>query len=110
MSFAFAKGEIFMNYGIESEKVSKGLEEYVDEFIEDRTLELKSLRIFLEEGDLEAIREITHRWKGFCAPYGFNFLEKMSLEIEQYISTSEKDQLEESFKKIESYLLSLIHI
>ena len=94
-----------MNYGIEDEKVTKGLEEYVDEFVEDRTHELESLKISLENDDFESIREVTHRWKGFCAPYGFNFLEKMSLEIEKYISSKDKEQLNNAFKNIESYLI-----
>lgn len=56
--------------------------EYLPEFIRDRENEYVDLGRFLEQENFEKIRAIAHRWRGFCAPYGFRYLGELALELE----------------------------
>ncbi len=93
-----------MLYDIQSESVSSGLESFVEEFYHDRVEELAQMRKGLSNSDYKAIGDIAHRWKSFCAPYGFNYLEKASHELEKTLQSKKYDDLSLIFDNIECYL------
>jgi len=72
-----------MREQIKDEKPEAGLEVFIDEFLEDRSLDLEKLKRALELKNFSEIKDMAHRLKGFCAPYGFNLLEKISIELEK---------------------------
>lgn len=94
-----------MNFDIEDEKPNPGLEKFAGEFLSDRQEELNKMKAFLDINDLEAIRKLAHKWKGFCAPYGFQVLELLAQELESNASKGEKNLVDESLNKISDYLV-----
>ena len=90
---------------IESEKALPGLEEYSKEFLSDRVGELEEMRHFLNTADLEQVRRMAHKWKGFCAPYGFNYLETLSCSLEKTAEKMDAVKSLELINQISEYLI-----
>lgn len=89
---------------IEKEKPNKGLEIFCEEFAKDRIEELSELLLCVNNADLTSAAKIVHKWKGFSAPYGFNYLEAMSKEIEVLAKQNNVDEIKVIAEKIEYYL------
>jgi hypothetical protein len=93
-----------MRYEIKNEVVSKGLESYVAEFLEDRKSESHLIKGFLIDLNFEEIQKIAHQWKGFSEPYGFKFLGTLGGEMESSASTQDKPALENYYAELLEYL------
>lgn len=81
------------------EKAEPGLEIFIEEFIEDRFIDLEKLNSALKKASYKEVKDIAHRLKGFCGPYGFNLLEEFSIKLE---AAALKENNEEVCKYIES--------
>lgn len=93
-----------MQHLINDEAASPGLENFVFEFYCDRLRELEQMCCFIRRGDLKAIGEISHRWKGYCDPYGFQTLARLGGELEHSCASGEHRRSQLLIKAIASYL------
>lgn len=100
--YHFARGSV--QHLIKHEAVSPGLESFVPEFYRDRLREIESIGLLIEKPDLETIRQISHRWKGYSAPYGFQTLAELGAELENCCSRGEVQRSKTLIKRISVYL------
>ena len=91
-------------FDVKNEKASPGLEEYAQEFLEDRFMELEDMRKYYVNSDLENIRKLAHKWKGFCVPYGFIKLETLSESLEKAAIESNQQESLVYIDQINEYL------
>ena len=89
---------------ISNEKPAPGLEEFVLEFLEDRLSEFQTLNESFSKKDFEGLRAMAHKWKGFCAPYGFNYLEVLSIKLEELASNKNSSEVDGVLNDISQYL------
>lgn len=82
----------------------EGLESLVPEFIEKRKIELPNLQSYIAQEDFDQIRQLTHRWKGFSAPYGFGRLGTLAEEMNTHAHAKDARQCLEIFNKMKDYL------
>jgi HPt (histidine-containing phosphotransfer) domain-containing protein len=75
---------------IQAEIPLPGLEQFYQQFFENRLHDLSQLKASLVAHDLNAIRDTAHRWKGFCAPYGFEHLGDIAAELETQAITGDE--------------------
>lgn len=87
-----------------SEVVTQGLEGYYDSFLTDRKAELSLMEKDLSSSNYDNIRKISHTWKGFCSPYGFNHLGELALVLEQSAIKSDFASCHEIMKEMALYL------
>lgn len=87
------------------EKADPGLEVFLEEFITDREEDLLLFKSALENKNFSKIKSIAHKLKGFCAPYGYKFLEQKCLELEELASHKDLSQIEKTLTIIEEYLI-----
>ncbi len=85
-------------------KITPGLEKFVHEFIYDRENELEMLSKNLQKQEFEEIRKVAHRWKGFCAPYGFKTLEEYCVKLEKLCEREDYREIELMFLNIKDYI------
>ena len=89
---------------ISKERPVAGLEEFYHEFLADRNSELKEMNAFLERSEFDSIKKIAHKWKGFCAPSGFQYLETLSEALEVKASELSLKDVSEILLQIGKYL------
>jgi len=89
---------------IKNEKPSDGLEEFVEEFFNDRLKEMKVLKEMIDHKKLSDIKSLAHRWKGFCKPYGFNLLGDLSINLEKAAISKDFESCHVIFEQMCSYL------
>lgn len=89
---------------IKNENPEAGLEVFLDEFIDDRYSDLEKLWLALELKKFSEIKDIAHRLKGFCAPYGFNLLEKISIELEKVALDKDLNKATKYITQMSEYL------
>ena len=86
------------------EKARPGLEQYLEEFIQDRFDELVQVKESLANEEYDKIASIGHKWKGFCEPYGFHTLELLSKDLELVAKSCDAEKVTAHIEKIERYL------
>lgn len=86
------------------EKPSPGVEKFLGEFYQDRREELDQLKVLSKEVNYSEVKKIVHRWKGFCAPYGFNTLGEIAKEIQKSIEVEDYAHINTLLEEIELYL------
>jgi HPt (histidine-containing phosphotransfer) domain-containing protein len=87
-----------------SEKPLPELEEFYDEFLQNRSSELHILQTALQANNLSVVTNLSHQWKGFCSPYGFGTLASMAVELEQLAKRTDIDSCYEVLSKMKIYL------
>ena len=85
---------------IKLEKAMEGLEEFQSDFIKDRQAELAKV----DPTDLLELSQLSHKWKGFAAPYGFHYLEKIALEIDVACKAKNLVDCKKSLDELSEYL------
>ena len=93
-------------FDLKNEKASPGLEGFADEFLNDRLAELSIMKKYIETSELEPIGKLAHKWKGFCTPYGFNFLEVLSESLEKTAGELNIDGCTTILNQISEYLVA----
>jgi len=91
-------------YNLADETVPDQLMPLINDFIQDRITELKSFEQFIEKNNFEEIRKVAHKWKGFSAPYGFNFLEKCAIELSHLCKEEKPLEIKSMIPIIKQYL------
>ncbi|MCB0348910.1 MAG: Hpt domain-containing protein [Bdellovibrionales bacterium] len=88
----------------DDEKPEEGLEDLVDSFLQSRIAEYELLQSSLSNKDFDTIQSYMHKWKGFCGPYGFGPLAKLSADLEEAAMEQSYDHCEKLLKEIHLYL------
>jgi len=97
-------GGVKMTYDYSFELPQAGLEDFVGEFHADRVIEMSDLKLSIDELNFTSICDIAHRWKGFCRPYGFLELERLSILLEKEAKSGNGENLNGIFDQIVFYL------
>lgn len=88
----------------QSEIPLDGLEDYYEEFLTSRETEFKELQNALSQSDFATVMALGHKWKGFCAPYGFGHLGHLAAELEEAARHSSMDTCQALTQEIREYL------
>ncbi len=80
------------------------LAEFFSEFLADRLGDLAELQRAFDTGNLQGVKDIAHRWKGFCAPYGFGALGNLAAELETRAQEGATDECRRLISAAEAYL------
>lgn len=89
---------------ISSERPTQGLEEFQAEFLQDRNEEFLVVLDALKKEDYSQIKSYAHKWKGYCAPYGFNGLEYYSEKLEIAANDTDLKLCKIYIENIQNYL------
>jgi HPt (histidine-containing phosphotransfer) domain-containing protein len=89
----------------EDEKPFEGLEPFVEKFLLDRINELEVIKQSLLNKDYTSLQKLMHQWKGFCEPYGFGPLAKLSIKLEEQAKRQSHSECEKFAEEIKKYLL-----
>ena len=81
-----------------------GLEVYYVEFLGSREAELSDLKQALCRNDFTSIMGLGHKWKGFCAPYGFGQLAHLAAELEEAARNNSLEGCNDLTQEIAEYL------
>lgn len=87
-----------------TEKPIPELEAFYQEFLANRLEDLAQLESSFAAQDLKTVKDITHRWKGFCAPYGFGRLGLIAAELERFANNSDAAACAPLIKSASAYL------
>lgn len=93
-----------MIVNVKHEKPSPGLEDFANEFLSDRLVELEEMKRCVATSNLESIQRLAHKWKGFSSPYGFNYLETLSETLERTTAEGNFDKSTIIINQISEYL------
>ena len=80
------------------------LEAFYGEFLKDRLVDLAHLEASFATHDLMIVKEISHRWKGFCAPYGFGRLGLIASDLEIHAQNGDQAACAPLIKAAAAYL------
>ncbi len=80
------------------------LEAFYSEFLQDRFADLAQLQASFATHDLMIVKEIAHRWKGFCEPYGFGRLGGIAAELEVHAKNGDDAACAPLIKAAATYL------
>lgn len=89
---------------VKNEKPLEALESFSEEFLNDRLSEFKNLEEFELAKNYSEIQSLAHKWKGFCEPYGFNELGKLSTKLEDELKLQNVDKTTHLINEIRQYL------
>lgn len=86
------------------EKPLEGLEPFVVEFCNDRISEVNYLATQLQQKKFTEITNLSHKWKGFSSPYGFNYLETLAIELHSKSKSEDYESCKNLIKQTQEYL------
>ncbi len=89
---------------LDSEHLEPALSEFYEEFISDRYNELPELNKGIEEKNFGIIEELSHKWKGFSAPYGFAGLAQIAALMETSAKNKDIESSQRLAKEVIEYL------
>lgn len=81
-----------------------GLEQYYEEFRQSRLEDLNLMTNALHSNDFGLISGLAHKWRGYCAPYGFGLLAQMAEDIERASENHDQGLCEQYFSEVLTYL------
>ena len=82
----------------------QGLEGFHQDFLSERRAEFHIIKELLKTFEYKSIAEMTHKWKGFSAPYGFQELALLAESLEAAALNDDFKECEERLMSIEDYL------
>ena len=80
------------------------LEDLIPSFMGNRRNDLSEIREAIARKDFEFIRRTAHTLKGICRPYGFEFLETLSKELEGAGEREDIAAVESVTSRMQDYL------
>jgi len=95
---------LFDKSQLEFEKPEEGLEDFQKEFLESRSEELKKVHILADQGNFDEISKLSHTWKGFSKPYGFEIMGQLAIILEKSSIDKDLDSLSEVIYNLNAYL------
>ncbi len=84
--------------------IDADLQELIPKFLDNRRIDILSLKSFINENDQTAIAHLAHKIKGSAAGYGFIGLSEMALDIENALKSHEPEKLPKIADEMTSYL------
>ncbi len=84
--------------------VQKDLEDLVPTFLSNRAKEAEALRVALDNGDMEQLRQLGHRMKGVGNSYGFEKVSALGKRIEDGAKADKRPELEVCIAEYADYL------
>ena len=81
-----------------------GFEEFHDEFLATRKVELIVLNEALGRQEFQVLSGYAHKWRGFSAPYGFQELGELANELEEQALGENTQSCEDILKRVADYL------
>lgn len=84
--------------------VAKDLEDLIPTFMTNRTKELGTLRVALDAGDMEQLRQLGHRMKGVGNSYGFEQISILGKHVEDCARIKNLSGLEALIAEYTEYL------
>ena len=84
-------------------QIDADLKDLMPGFLDAKAQDLAKLRQRLDNGDYEAVRQISHKLKGAFNMYGFRFLSDACAEVERAAPAPEKARIEEKLAAIERH-------
>ena len=84
-------------------EIDADLENLIPAFLEAKRQELAALRQHLANGDIEAVRRVSHKLKGAFSLYGFGFLSDACADMERSASAGEQGAVEAKLDAVEKY-------
>jgi HPt (histidine-containing phosphotransfer) domain-containing protein len=82
----------------------EGLEHLVPEFLLKRKNELQELESYIQNKDFNKIGQLTHKWKGYSAPYGFGQLGRLANEMNILCEEKDLSKYQDILGKMKDYL------
>ena len=89
----------------DNETPLEGLEHLVHDFLLKRKTELQELENFVAQQDFDQIRHLTHKWKGYSAPYGFGRLGALAETMNTLANEKDGQQCKVIFAQMKTYLV-----
>lgn len=89
---------------ISKEKADEALAPFIKEFYSDRLNEIEQVDGAAQSGDFGLIKEIAHKWKGFSAPYGFNHLGALAIELESSAKAGNQSECQNYIAEVKKYM------
>lgn len=89
---------------VKNEKPLEALESFSQEFLRDRLAEFKLVEGYDKSKNYSEIKSMAHKWKGFCEPYGFIELGKLSAELENELKSNNVQKTTHLINEIRDYL------
>jgi HPt (histidine-containing phosphotransfer) domain-containing protein len=80
------------------------LEDLIPSFMGNRRNDLNDIRDAISRKDFEFIRRTAHTLKGICRPYGFEYLETLSKELETAGEHEDIGSIESVSARMQDYL------
>lgn len=87
-----------------NESIEPGLEAFAVDFFEDRKKDFVDLKEYISSKDFVSARKITHNWKGYCKPYGFETLGILAKNIEDAIAAEDLEGVERLVQTVDYYM------
>lgn len=78
---------------IQNEKANPLVKEFQTEYLNDRSLDSKSMITFLFEKNYDGLFNLAHQWIGNAEPYGFQELSKIAKQIESFKEEPDQNHL-----------------
>jgi len=88
----------------DNETPLEGLEHLVPDFLNKRKIELKELETFIADRNYDQIRQLTHKWKGYSAPYGFGKLGLLAEGLNALAHQQATTEMDSTLVQIKQYL------
>ena len=85
--------------------VAKDLEDLIPTFMTNRNKEIGTLRVALDAGDMEQLRQLGHRMKGVGNSYGFEQISILGKHVEDYAKIKNLSGLEALIAEYTDYLV-----
>src|SRR4051812_8190394 len=89
----------------DNETPLEGLEHLIPDFLQKRKVEIKELETFVASSDFDQIRQLTHKWKGYSAPYGFGRLGTLADTMNTLAHDKNTSQCQVVLRQMQDYLL-----
>lgn len=88
----------------QKEQIAPGLENFAEEFLNDREIQLGQMDSYVQEKKFDEIAGISHQWKSFCAPYGFSKLGDIAVLLEEAAKKNDGDECLKLIDQAKKYL------
>jgi HPt (histidine-containing phosphotransfer) domain-containing protein len=84
--------------------VARDLEDLIPGFMKNRRSEIEALKVALNSGDYEQLRQLGHRMKGVGKSYGFSRISALGIQFEDGARDRDREMLAALILEYAEYL------
>ena len=84
--------------------IKSNIKDLIPNYLDNRQKDIERITEMLTSADFEEIRAIAHNMKGIGAPYGFQYITDVGLEMENAAKAGDADELSRLLDKYVTYL------